>query len=138
METRTLATTAMESSEVPIDRLLRVSGDVYQGMLEHGLLAEGGTVVLVDGLLVDEGTEQLHPISLEVYRAMVAHGLLTSDDKIELLDGLMQHPSTGPHLGDRLGPTTAIVPDDDFEPLNQALEKLGLSLDEPTGRRPKN
>jgi hypothetical protein len=56
----------------------------------------------------------------------------------ELLDGLMQHPSTGPHLGDRLGPTTAIVPDDDFEPLSRALEKLGLSLADPGGRRPKN
>ncbi len=56
----------------------------------------------------------------------------------ELLDGLMQHPSTGPHLGDRLGPTTAIVPDDDFEPLSRALEELGLSLDDPTGRKSKN
>jgi Helicase conserved C-terminal domain len=52
----------------------------------------------------------------------------------ELLDGLMQHPSTGPHLGDRLGPTTAIVPDDDFEPLRRALAELGLSLGEPPRR----
>ena len=50
----------------------------------------------------------------------------------ELLDGLMQHPSTGPHLGDRLGPTTAIVPDDDFEPLARALVALGLSMANPT------
>jgi Helicase conserved C-terminal domain len=50
----------------------------------------------------------------------------------ELLDGLFQHPSTGPHLGDRLGPTTAIVPDDDFEPLQQALAELGLSIADPS------
>ena len=50
----------------------------------------------------------------------------------ELLDGLMQHPSTGPHLGDRLGPTTAIVPEDDFEPLAKALAELGLSLGDPS------
>ena len=49
----------------------------------------------------------------------------------ELLDGLMQHPSTGPHIGDRLGPTTAIVPDDDLEPLGRALRELGLSLSSP-------
>jgi hypothetical protein len=48
----------------------------------------------------------------------------------ELLDGLMQHPSTGPFLGDRLGPTTAIVPDDDFEPLGRALAELGLAMDD--------
>jgi hypothetical protein len=52
----------------------------------------------------------------------------------ELLDGLMQHPSTGPHLGDRLGPTTAIIPDDDFEPLHKALAELGLKLGEPPSR----
>jgi hypothetical protein len=56
----------------------------------------------------------------------------------ELLDGLMQHPSTGPHLGDRLGPTTAIVPDDDFEPLRRALEELGLALDHPGGQKRGN
>jgi hypothetical protein len=49
----------------------------------------------------------------------------------ELLDGLMQHPSTGPHLGDRLGPSTAIIPDDDFEPLRKALSELGLKLGNP-------
>jgi hypothetical protein len=46
----------------------------------------------------------------------------------DLLDGLLQHPSTGPHLGDRLGPTTVIIPDDDFEPLRLALNDLGLKL----------
>jgi hypothetical protein len=50
----------------------------------------------------------------------------------ELLDGLFQHPSTGPHLGDRLGPTTAIVPDEDFESLRRALAELGLAMNEPT------
>jgi hypothetical protein len=50
----------------------------------------------------------------------------------DLLDGLFQHPSTGPHLGDRLGPTTAIIPDDDFEPLREALEELGLKLGNPS------
>ena len=56
----------------------------------------------------------------------------------DLLDGLMQHPSTGPHLGDRLGPTTAIIPDDDLEPLGQALRDLGRSLDEPGRSKTRN
>jgi hypothetical protein len=48
METRTLSETAVEPSEVPLGRLFRVSPDVYQGMLEHGLLPEGGQVAFVD------------------------------------------------------------------------------------------
>ncbi len=52
----------------------------------------------------------------------------------ELLDGLLQHPTTGPHLGDRLGPTTAIIPDEDFELLRKALTELGLSLGDPDSR----
>ena len=53
----------------------------------------------------------------------------------DLLDGLLQHPATGPHLGDRLGPTTAIIPDDDIEPLRKALADLGLTLGEEPGKR---
>ena len=100
METRTLSTTASESPDVPIDRLFRISPEVYQGMIAHGLLPERGQVAFVDGLLVDEPTERVHPISLEVYRAMVAYGLLSKYDKIELLDGLMVEKMTkgGPHV----------------------------------------
>ncbi len=46
----------------------------------------------------------------------------------DLLDGLLQHPSTGEFLGERLGPTTVIVPDDALEGLRQALADLGLAL----------
>jgi hypothetical protein len=48
----------------------------------------------------------------------------------ELLDGLLQHPATGLLLGDRLGPSTVIVPDDAVDDLRKALAKLGLSLGE--------
>jgi len=50
----------------------------------------------------------------------------------ELLDGLLQHPATGNYLGDRLGPTTAIIPDDAVEPLGRALAALGLALGDPS------
>jgi hypothetical protein len=51
----------------------------------------------------------------------------------ELLDGLAQHPLTRDCLGDRLGPTAAIVPDDAIERLRRALESLGLLLEADEG-----
>ncbi len=45
------------------------------------------------------------------------------------LDGLLQHPATSAHLGERLGPTTAVVPDESLEAFRRALTGLGLSLD---------
>ncbi len=49
----------------------------------------------------------------------------------ELLDGLLQHPATGNYLGERLGPTTAIIPDDGIDGLRKALLGLGLALGDP-------
>ena len=40
-----------------------------------------------------------------------------------------QHPATSPWLGDRLGPTAVIVPDDHLQSLREALKGLGISLD---------
>jgi len=54
----------------------------------------------------------------------------------ELLDGLIQHPDTRAHLGERLGPTTVIVPDEALAPLRRALEGLGLSLADPDAPEP--
>ena len=45
-----------------------------------------------------------------------------------LLDGLLQHPATSPWLGDRLGPTAVVIPDDQLESLRKALKELGISL----------
>ncbi len=56
----------------------------------------------------------------------------------ELLDGLLQHPATGPYLGDRLGPTTVIIPDDDIEGLRRALADLGLALNVPAPVAPRS
>jgi Uma2 family endonuclease len=96
METRTLPVTAVEPA---LDRLFRLSPQVYAEMVSHGLLPEGGKVAFVDGLLVDTETEQLYPLELDVYRAMVEQGLLTSEDKIELLDGFLVEKMTkgNPH-----------------------------------------
>ena len=46
----------------------------------------------------------------------------------ELLDGLLQHPATHPWLGDRLGPTSVTIADDQLRPLQKALKGLGLDL----------
>jgi len=48
--------------------------------------------------------------------------------RVELLDGLVQHPATGPLLGDRLGPTTVTIADDQMVPLQKALKELGIDL----------
>jgi Helicase conserved C-terminal domain len=46
----------------------------------------------------------------------------------ELADGLLQHPSTRDFLGDRLGPTTLVVPEDKLEKLQSVLKELGLEV----------
>jgi hypothetical protein len=56
----------------------------------------------------------------------------------ELLDGLIQHPDTRAHLGERLGPTTVIVPDEALAPLRRALEGFGLNLADPDAPEPSN
>ena len=97
MDTRTLAQSALDPLAGPADRLFRLRPEVYQGMLEHGLLTEGDGVELVDGLLVKASgngsptaaTDRLYRISLELYHEMTRQGLLTEYDKIELLDGLL-------------------------------------------------
>ncbi|RUL83792.1 helicase-associated domain-containing protein [Tautonia sociabilis] len=47
----------------------------------------------------------------------------------EVLDGLYQHPDTGPLLGDRLGPTAAVLRGGDPGPLREALGRLGVPLE---------
>ena len=47
----------------------------------------------------------------------------------ELLDGLSQHPATSAFLGERLGPTSVAIPEDQLAPLQAALKELGISLD---------
>ncbi len=54
----------------------------------------------------------------------------------ELLDGLLQHPATGDFLGERLGPTTVIIPDDAVPGLGKALVALGLALGDPSAPEP--
>lgn len=46
-----------------------------------------------------------------------------------ILDGLIQHPATRPWLGERLGPTAVIVPEDEIGSLRNALEELGIALE---------
>lgn len=57
----------------------------------------------------------------------------------ELMDGLAQHPATRGLLGERLGPTAAVIPEEALAPLRLALEGLGLPLDapEPPAEQPR-
>jgi hypothetical protein len=54
--------------------------------------------------------------------------LLLHTPSADLLDGLLQHPATGFYLGDRLGPTTVVVPDESLDAFRRALAALGLVL----------
>ena len=57
-----------------------------------------------------------------------ARMLILTLPSAKLLDGLIQHPATGPLLGERLGPVTVSVPEAELDPLKQALEQLGVEL----------
>ena len=46
----------------------------------------------------------------------------------ELLDGVLQHPLTRPWLGDRLGPVSVEVPEENVEQLREALWELGVEV----------
>jgi hypothetical protein len=54
--------------------------------------------------------------------------LLLRTPTAEVLDGLAQHPETRDLLGERLGPTAAVIPDDALDAFRNALARLGLSL----------
>jgi hypothetical protein len=56
----------------------------------------------------------------------------------EWLDGLIQHPLTRSLLGDRLGPTAVIVPEEAIETLRRVVEELGLRWEsaDPSGVTP--
>ena len=77
-------------------------------------------------LLLYAVTPKVDPI--EVSRPMV----LTVPDP-DLLDGLHQHPDTSPYLGDRLGPTSAIVRESCWPALKKILQSLGLRFVDSNG-----
>jgi hypothetical protein len=70
----------------------------------------------------------LHAASPGVEPIEVARPLVLTVPTEDLLDGLFQHPETSPHLGDRLGPTSAVVRTDHWPLLRRALDGLGLAF----------
>ena len=59
----------------------------------------------------------------------ISRPILLTSPTSDLLDGLLQHPLTRDHLGERLGPTVAIVPEGRLEALGKALATFGLNLE---------
>jgi hypothetical protein len=55
--------------------------------------------------------------------------LILKTPSSQWLDGLLQHPATRDYLGERLGPTAAIIPDVMLGPFRRALAALGLALE---------
>jgi hypothetical protein len=72
-------------------------------------------------LLLLANQSRVPPLSTS--RPLVLHA-----PSAELIDGLAQHPSTRIHLGERLGPTSVVVPDEELEAFRVALAGLGLAI----------
>ncbi|MGE3820713.1 MAG: Uma2 family endonuclease [Isosphaeraceae bacterium] len=93
MDTRSHFGTLVEPRSVPADRLFHVSEELYQGLVDGGLIPEG--VTLADGLLVRESAsagewaERLYRMPLEVYEEISRGGPVGQADEVELLDGLL-------------------------------------------------
>jgi hypothetical protein len=69
-------------------------------------------------------TEQARSTPLAAHRPLVLQV-----PSAQWLEGLLQHPATRDYLGQRLGPTTIIIPDERLAPFRRALEGLGLRLE---------
>ncbi len=70
----------------------------------------------------------LHASSPSAESPKLIRPIVLNAPTADLLDGLLQHPSTRGLLGDRLGPTSAIVPEPSVERLRAALAAFGLNL----------
>ena len=71
-------------------------------------------------------------MSTKVPALTTSRPLVLNTPTAEVLDGLCQHPETRNWVGTRLGPTSAIIPDDFLPRFREGLQRLGLSLNEPT------
>lgn len=75
----------------------------------------------------------LSALSSQAAPLEASHPLLIRTTRPEVLDGLAQHPDTAGFLGERLGPTAAVIVGGGLDPLRRALERLGLRLNEAEG-----
>jgi hypothetical protein len=126
-----LTVPALGSSSAPAPRRFVITAASLHRAISRGIhspqLAEwfqrrtGGAIPPAVRLLLAPRTARIPP--LKATRKMVLN--LPS---AELLDGLLQHPDTSPWLGERLGPTSVVIPDDHLGAFQKALKDLGISL----------
>ena len=112
-------------------RRFSVSADSLTRGLEAGLTAQslsqwfqrrtGADTPPAIRLLLAALASQISPL-------LTSRPLVLHTPSSELLDGLAQHPETCNLLGDRLGPTTVVIPDDALVAFRQALTRLGLRI----------
>lgn len=118
---------------VSADSLARAAGSGQTpALLAHWFLRRtGGEVPPAVRLLLAARSSRLPPLSTS--RPLVLHA-----PSAETLDGLAQHPETRGCLGDRLGPTSVVIPEGSLAPFREALNRLGLTLidDPPAEPRP--
>lgn len=91
----------------------------------------GGEIPPAVRLLLAARSSQITPLTTH-------RPLILKVPTSEILDGLTQHPDTRDLLGERLGPTSIIIPEPALAPFRIALHRLGLILDpEPTRPKPR-
>lgn len=65
----------------------RFSVEIYDLMIEHGILTKYDKVELLEGKIYEKHTAQPFRISVKMYDAMIEKGILDENDNVELLDG---------------------------------------------------
>lgn len=114
-------------------RRFRVSPSSLARALEHGL-----TIAVLSHWYVRRTGHEIPPaVRLLLFAAesrvpplATSRPLVLHTPNAALLDGLIQHPGTRSYFGERLGPTSIVVPDATLPGLSVALAELGLSLAE--------
>lgn len=116
----------------PAERRFIVSSTSLRRGLEHGLTP----ALLADWFARRVGTEPPPAIKLMARPALpkpkpwrAARRLVLEVPTADLLDGIEQHPRTRLWLGDRLGPVSVEVPEENIDRLREALAELGVTLD---------
>ncbi len=101
-------------------------------LLAHWFVKRTGAEIppAVRLLLLAQGNANANAAAASRPSPLAARRLLVLETpSAHWLDGLLQHPATRRYMGDRLGPTTAIIPEEHVPALSRALKTLGLSLD---------
>ncbi|GAC1466382.1 MAG: hypothetical protein NVSMB9_06850 [Isosphaeraceae bacterium] len=99
------------------------SGSTSQQLMQWFQRRTGGQVPPAIRLVIAARASTVPPLS-------TSRPLVVQTSSAEILDGLAQHPATSRLVGERLGPTSIVIPDHLFRPFVEALDRMGLTLED--------